>query len=137
MNKRLLCLGLLAAVSQLFATGCIGHPVARWRANHPCLSCGPVAHPLLHPIQTRRVILGDTVGGHVIGPVVPPCHGCGSPGVPVRLSGAPYEGIPVTPTGYPPIGNPAIGYPIPITPGPTVVPSNPLPMPMPVPKSGN
>lgn len=115
---------------QLFATGC--HPVARFRANHPCLSCGPVAHPLLHPIQTRRAIVGEPVG--LTGPVVPPCHGCGTPGVPVGLSTGPFEGVPVTPTGYPPIGYPSIGYPKPITPGPMVVPSHELPHPMPVQK---
>ncbi len=132
MKKRLLCLGLLAAVSQLFATGCIFHPVARWRANHPCHACGPLAHPVLHPIQTRRAILGEHVG-----PIVPPCHGCGTQGVPVGQGGVPHEGVSVTPTGYPPIGNPAIGYPIPITPGPKVIPSHELPSPMPLPKSGN
>ncbi len=139
MKKRLLCLGLLAVVSQFFATGCIAHPVARWRANHPCHSCGPVAHPVLHPIQTRRAITSEH-GGHVIGPVVAPCHGCGTPVVsvvPVGRSGMTYDGVPVTPTGYPPIGNPSIGSPIPITPGPTVVPSHPLPTPMPLPKNGN
>ncbi len=134
MNNRLLCLGLVAVVSQLFATGCCMHPVARWRANHPCTSCGPVAHPVLHPIQTRRAIIGEPVGGTVIGPMAPPCHGCGTPGGPVGYSGPIYGGVPVTPIGgYPPIGNP-----IPITPGPTVVPGGTLlPQPMPLPKQGN
>ncbi|MBP3958826.1 hypothetical protein J8F10_26570 [Gemmata sp. G18] len=130
MRKRLVYLGLLAAVSQLFATGCLYHPVARWRANHPCLTCGPAAHPLLHPIQTRRALIGEPVGavGPIVGPVVggpvsPPCHGCGSA---PSFSGIPVDGIPVTPTGYP-----TIGYPTPLTPGPMVVPSNQLHQPMP------
>jgi hypothetical protein len=145
MKKRLLCLGLLAAVSQLLTTGC--HPVARWRANHPCGACGPVYRPALHPIKTRQAILGEYAApvGVASSPVMsPPCHGCGgspgAPGVPVGLSGAHYEGIPVTPTayppvgGYPPIANPAIGQPIPIAPGPKVIPSHELPNPMPLPK---
>lgn len=150
MKKRLLCLGLFAAVAQLFGSGC--HPVARWRANHPCGTYHH--HPLLHPIQTRRAIFamngggyppaGADVSAHSVGPAVsgapvvmtPPCHGCGdSHGVPVA---GPYP-IPtdVVPTGVPP-GVPSIGQPMPITPGPTVIPSYELPAPMPVPKgNGN
>ena len=64
MKKRLLCLGLVAAASQLFATGCLFHPVARYRANHQHDGCGcnPCAaqHPLLHPIQTRRAVMGTS-----------------------------------------------------------------------------
>ncbi|MBN9120571.1 MAG: hypothetical protein J0I06_15700 [Planctomycetes bacterium] len=135
MKKRLLCLGLVAAVTQLFATGCIFHPVARWRANHPCGVCTG-CHPGLHPIQSRRVVLGEPVGP-AVGPVVgsPPCHGCnsGAPGVPVVAGRGPGELITVT---NPPAGYPSIGYPTPITPGPTVVPQYELPNPMPVPKSG-
>ncbi|AWM41936.1 hypothetical protein GobsT_69360 [Gemmata obscuriglobus] len=143
MKKRLLCLGLVAAVSQLLVTGC--YPIARFRANHPCLSCGPGVHPLLHPIQTRRAILGEpggvvvggpVVGGPVVGPIAPPCHGCagGAPGIPVGLSGGPIDV-----TGYPPIvvssqGSPSIGSPQPLTPGTTVTPGNQLPAPMPLPK---
>jgi hypothetical protein len=100
---------------------------------------------VLHPIKTRRAILGEHVEpiGVASSPVVsPPCHGCGSPGapgVPVGLSGVPYGGIPVTPTAYPvtaypPITNPAIGQPVPIAPGPKVIPSHELPNPMPLPK---
>lgn len=145
MNTRLLCLGLAAAASQLFATGCCCfHPIARFRANHPVLT-SPEATPLLHPIQTRRAILGDPggpvvsgpivggpIGAPVGGPVVPPCHGCGGSGVPVGFSGGPIEGIPVAGAGYPPIvvgpssGGPSIGAPMPINPGATVVPSNQL-----------
>lgn len=139
MKKRLLCLGLVAAVLPLFGTGC-GHPVARFRANHPCIACAP----LLHPIQTRRAILGEPVGPIVGGPVVggpivsgpiaPPCHGCnsgGAPGVPVGLSGIPVEGAAFSPTGYPPIvissqGAPSIGSPMPLAPG------TQLPHPMPL-----
>ena len=138
MKKRLLCLGLLISVSQLFATGC--HPVARWRANHPggigCGACAP-AFPLLHPIQTRRAVLGDSVGP-VMSPVMgsPPCHGCASshavPGVPVSFGGGPGEPVPVN---HPTAGYPSIGYPMPITPGPTVVPIYELPSPMPLPKN--
>ena len=139
MKKRLLCLGLLISVSQLFATGC--HPVARWRANHPggigCGACAP-AFPLLHPIQTRRAVLGDSVGPVYGGPMMgsPSCHGCASshavPGVPVGFGGGPGELVPVT---HPSAGYPVIGYPMPITPGPTVVPSYELPSPMPLPKN--
>jgi hypothetical protein len=129
MSKRLLCLGLVAAAFQLFATGC--HPVARWRANHPygaCVDC----HPRLHPIQTRRALLAESVG-----PVVsnPPCHGCagGAPGVPVSFGHGPGDVVPVT---HPPAGYPSIGYPTPIVPGgPSVVPEYGLPHPMPVPKA--
>ncbi|AMV30108.1 hypothetical protein VT84_37290 [Gemmata sp. SH-PL17] len=135
MRKRLVYLGLVAAVAQICSTGCLVHPVARWRANHPCIGCDPQYRPLLHPIQTRRAMLGigEPIGpagpvvGPVVGPVSPPCHGCGASPV---VSGPPIEGVPITPTGYP-----TIGYPIPITPGPTVIPSNQLPNPMPVPKS--
>jgi hypothetical protein len=127
MKKRLLCLGLIAAAFQLFATGC--HPIARWRANRPCGACAQY-HPLLHPIQTRRALLAESSG-----PVVtnPPCHGCGggAPGVPVSFGGAPGDLVPVT---HPPAGYPSIGYPTPIVPGPTVVPQYELPSPMPVPK---
>jgi hypothetical protein len=143
MKKRLLCLGLLVAVSQLFATGC--HPVQRWRANHPCGACGPCGmgaqkHPLLHPVQTRQAAHGNMLAGPMVGPVMtaPPCHGCGGgptvPGYPVSMSGSPGAVFPVTQqgNGYPPI----ISYPMPITPGPTVIPSHELPSPMPVPKTG-
>lgn len=140
MKTRLLCLGLVAAVSQLLTTGC--HPVARFRANHPCLSCGPAYRPLLHPIQTRRALLGEPIGpvvgpvevGPVVGPVAPPCHGCGVPGVPVGLSGGPVDH-----SGYPPIvissqNSPSIGSPMPLYPAPSSTPGNQLPNPMPVPK---
>ena len=151
MNTRLVCLGLVAAAAQLFGTGCGFHPIARFRANHPCLACRPLlspeAHPLLHPIQTRRAILsgsvGPAVGGPIVGepvgepvvsgPVVPPCHGCAAPGVPAGFSGGPIEGVPVGAAGYPPIvvsgpgpGGPVIGPVMPINPGATVVPSNQL-----------
>ncbi|HEY1192009.1 MAG TPA: hypothetical protein VGE74_30545 [Gemmata sp.] len=141
MKKRLLCLGLVAAVFQLVGTGC-GHPIARFRANHPCFSCAP--HPLLHPIQTRRAVLGDPigpVGGPVVvgpvGPVVPPCHGCagGAPGVPVSYSGGITEGVPFSTTGYPPIvissqGAPSIGSPMPLAPGGPSGTQLPHPMPL-------
>ncbi len=130
MKKRLLCLGLVAAVSQLFGTGCLFHPVARWRANHPCGPCAEY-RPRLHPIQTRRAILGEPVG-----PVgAPVCHGCagGAPGVPVSFGGAPGDLVPVT---HPPAGYPSISYPMPITPGPMVVPHYEAPSPMPAPKTG-
>lgn len=145
MKKRLLCLGLVAAVLPMFGTGC-GHPVARFRANHPCIACAP----LLHPIQTRRAVLGAPVGpvgvpvvsGPVVGPVVggpiaPPCHGCNSaaPGVPVSFSGIPVEGASFAPPAYPPIvissqGSPSIGSPMPLTPGGS--PGVQLPHPMPL-----
>jgi hypothetical protein len=49
-------------------------------------------------------------------------------GIPVSMGGGPGSVVPVnSPNGYPPIG-----YPMPITPGPTVVPSYELPSPMPV-----
>ncbi|QJW94297.1 hypothetical protein [Frigoriglobus tundricola] len=131
MKKRLLYLGLLATISQLCSTGCLFHPVARWRANHPCGLCGPcgtgVAYPALHPILARRSILGESVGAPVVGPVTsPPCHGCSSSVV--SMGASPTTVVPVnSPNGYP-----AISYPMPITPGPTVVPSYELPSPMPV-----
>ena len=135
MKSRILCLGLVAAVTQLFGSGCLCfHPVARWRANHPCGACGPCGackagyyyHPLLHPILTRR---GFSPG---VGPVAtePACHGCGMSGVPVSFSGSPGPLVPVT------TSTPSIGYPMPLTPGPTVIPSSPLPSPMPVPNTG-
>ena len=109
MKKRFLCLGLLVAVSQLFATGC--HPIERWRSNHPCGTCGPCsraskAHPLMHPIQTRHAAQGD---GVVSGPVVgaAPCQSCGGGtsihGAPVGFNPKPGEVVPITtaPPGYP------------------------------------
>jgi hypothetical protein len=126
MKKRLLCLGLVAAAVQLFASGC--HPVARWRANHPCAAC----HPCLHPIKSHRAMIGAPIGPMVTDP---PCHGCngGAPGVPVTFHGAPGD---LVPTAAPPVSYPNIGYPKPIVPGgPTVVPQYELPNPMPVPKN--
>lgn len=139
MNTRLLCLGLAVAAAQLFATGC--HPVARFRANHPYIAANGPVYPILHPIETRRALIGAPVGydGPGVGPIAPPCHGCGAPGVPVSFSGGPFEGVPVAPTGYPPAGYPYSGYPSvigspkPLLPGPTVVPSNELHMPTPMP----
>lgn len=124
MRTRLLWFGLLAAVSQTFATGCFFHPVARWRANHPCAPCAGVVHrPILH----RPALAAEPVGP-VIGHA--PCHGCNvAPGVPVGYGGYPADLVPVT-------GVPSFGHPYPITPGPTVVPSTELPNPMPVPKNG-
>ena len=135
MKRRLLCLGLLAAVSQLFGTGCLFHPVARYRANHPekCGKCNACAacHPLLHPIQTRRAMAGGDQGVATVGPVVggQPCQSCNGgtvQGAPVTFNGAPGDVVPVT---NPPAGYPSITYPMPITGGPTVVPEYPLPMP--------
>ncbi len=120
MKRRLLCLGLLAVISQVFSTGCIFHPVARWRANHPC---GPCARGVHHPVGHRHAIVGEPVGA-------PACHGCGSPGVHVGLGGVPGDMIPVT-------NSPSIGQPYPITPGPKVVPSYELPTPMPVKPPGD
>ena len=138
MRKRLLCLGLLAAVSQLFATGCfVFHPVAHWRANHPC-GVHSHSHPLLHPIQTRRAAINEGAAGTsaqagpTVGPVVgmAPCHGCApTTGYPVGLNGGPVTPGDLVPVTHPP----TIGYPTPIVPGgPTVVPSYELPHPMPV-----
>jgi hypothetical protein len=124
MRKRLVTLGLLAAVSQLFSTGCLFHPVARWRANHPyfpCATCGPLE--VRRPLMLRYPPLEAPVG--------PPCHGCGdSVGVPVGYGGGPGGVVPVT-------NPPTIGYPMPIAPGPTVVPSYELHSPMPMSKSGS
>lgn len=130
MNKRLLCLGVVAAAFQLFASGC--HPVARWRANHPamtpfdgCPNCPPI-------LPRRAMVVGEPVGP-VVGPVVsPPCHGCnsGAPGMPVSYGPIPGDVVPVT---HPPGVYPNISYPQPIG-GPTVVPQYELPSPMPVPK---
>lgn len=119
MKRRLLCLGLLAAVSQVFATGCFFHPIARWRANHGCGPCSRVGHPVGHR--------GGTVVGEPVG--VPACHGCNS-GVPVVVGGGPGDLIPIT-------NPPSIGQPYPITPGPKVIPSYELPNPMPVKPPGD
>lgn len=137
MSKRLLGLGLVAAAVQLFASGC--HPVARWRANHPCAECnGPFDR-----IHARRAVVGEPVVGPVVGTPVassPACHGCaggGAPGIPVSYGPGPGDVVPIT---HPPAGYPNISYPVPITPGgPTVVPQYELPTPMPVPpaKPGN
>jgi hypothetical protein len=139
MNKRLLALGLMAVLTQVFSTGCC--LVSRWRANHPC-GIHSHYHPLLHPIQTRRAAIAEGLAGGPAGPVSyggpvvmnPPCHGCGGgvPGVPVSYGGAPGEFYVPTATA----GTPTIGYPMPLTPGPTVVPSHELPNPMPLPKTG-
>jgi hypothetical protein len=130
MKKRLLYSGLVIVVTQLFGSGCFCL-VERWRSNHPCGTYNH--HPLLHPIQTRRAIFqseGNYQAGSAgsAGAVVsPPCHGCGTPGVPVT-----YDGVP---TGFVPTGNPpTIGYPTPLIPGPKVVPYYELPTPMQVPK---
>jgi hypothetical protein len=143
MNKRLFSLGLLAVLTQVFATGCwCCHPVARWRENHPC-GFHSHSHPLLHPFQTRRAAIADAQGGGPVGasapvayggPMIsPPCHGCGgaAPGFPVSYSGAPGEYVISSPAG-----GPSIGTPMPLTPGPKVVPSYELPNPMPLPKNG-
>jgi hypothetical protein len=56
----------------------------------------------------------------------------------VGHAGITGELMPVTHpgTGYPPIsGYPSIGSPMPLTPGPTVIPSYELPNPMPLPKN--
>src|SRR4051794_21761463 len=103
MNKRLLCIGLLA-ITQLFATGCLFHPVARWRSNHPCGACAPCGvckthhyHPLLHPVETRRTLMEGGAGA-AVGPVVtnPPCHGCNGS---VGLGGGPVGVTGTTPIG--------------------------------------
>jgi hypothetical protein len=132
MKKRILCLGLLAVVSQFLTTGCLyHHPVARWRANHPygvIGACGPCAlGGPARPIMYKYAV-GDLPGGPVIDSA--PCHGCGGgPGVPVSFGGGPGTVVPVTNT-------PTIGYPMPLSPGPMVVPSTELHAPMPMPKSG-
>ncbi|MBM3983116.1 MAG: hypothetical protein FJ304_23160 [Planctomycetes bacterium] len=115
MKRRLLCLGLLA-VSQVFATGCIFHPIARWRANHPC---GPYSHIGHHHHGPRHAVVGEPV-----------CHGCASPGVPVVVGTGHGDLIPIT-------NPPGIGQPYPLTPGPKVVPSYELPNPMPVKPPGD
>lgn len=142
MKKRFLTLGVVAVLTQVFATGCwCCHPIARWRANHPC-GIHSHYHPLLHPLQTRRAAIAEGLAGGsagpvgAVGPVVmnPPCHGCagGAPGIPVSYGGAPGEFFAPAPTA----GGPSIGYPMPLTPGPKVVPSYELPNPMPLPKTG-
>jgi hypothetical protein len=146
MNKRLVCLGLLAAASQFFATGCYCfHPVATWRANHPyapfagCGACGaiearrPVFHRYAGELPSTPVVGGAVVGSPGMPVTSPPCHGCGaaagyptgSVGYPVGFNGGPTEVFPATNT-------PVIGSPMPITPGPMVVPggdAHPLQMP--------
>ena len=130
MKKRLLCLGLVAVVTQLISSGCC------WRCCHlreraayrdctPAFTV-PVNHPVLHPILTRRALVKGEGTTPTAG--MPPCHGCPTPGVPVSFGGMNSDVVPVT---HPPI----IGNPTPITPGgPMVTPSYELPYPM---KSGN
>jgi hypothetical protein len=153
MKMRLFCLGLLTVVSQFFATGC--HPVARWRANHPCgVGCGTGCGPgpctsCSAPVHSRHMHMSPSVMspsismGSVGGPVMsPPCHGCGGGPpvaynvrgdlVPVTSPATGYPSIPITPPGYP-----SISPPMPITPGPTVIPMHELPSPMPGAKNGN
>lgn len=132
MKTRLMCLGLVAVVTQLAASGCCFHPIERWHANHPYGTYHH--HPLLHPIQTRRAIFAQGfpgAGAETAGPVVmnPPCHGCGAaPGLPVSYGSAPSDLVPTTIT-------PTFGTPTPLTPGPQVVPSYELPKPMASPKN--
>ncbi len=137
MKKRLLVLGLVAVLPQVFSTGCC--LVSRWRANHPC-GIHSHYHPFLHPIKNRRAAIAEGLAncngpancGSPVG-VSPPCHGCGVgvSGMPVSY-GPPGEYFVPTST----VGTPSIGSPMPLTPGPTVVPSHELPNPMPVPKTG-
>jgi hypothetical protein len=127
MRKRLLCLGLVAFITQLTGTGCLlFHPIERWRTNHPCGTYNH--HPLLHPIQTRRAIF-QSEANNPVGPAVngmAPCHGCPTPGVPVSYGPVPHDYlVPVT-------NPPTIGQPIPLNPGPKVYP---LPTPMEAPKT--
>ena len=97
MRRRLLVFGLLAVLSQL-SSGCFHIArcaVARFRANHPCVTCAPAF----------RVPPAVAVGGPVVGPVVgvPPgdCPGCGHAG--------PVEGYPVGFAGPGPIPAGAVG----------------------------
>jgi hypothetical protein len=150
VNKRLLVFGLVAVLTQVFSTGCC--LVSRWRANHPC-GIHSHYHPFLHPIKNRRAAIAESQGAGPVnyggpasyggpvsygGPAVsPPCHGCASggapalPGMPVAYGGVPGEYV-VPPTAM----TPSIGSPLPLAPGPKVVPSHELPNPMPVPKAG-
>lgn len=99
MRRRLLLFGLLAVLAQA-SSGCFHIArcaVARFRANHPCLTCAPAF----------RVPPPVAVGGPVVAPVVgvPPgdCPGCGH--------GGPIEGYPVgfVPPGPGPIPVGAVG----------------------------
>lgn len=131
MRRRLLLFGLLAASSQL-ASGCF--PVARcaiakFRANHPCLTCSPAYRAPVH---------GPVVGGPVVGGPVGDCPGCGAggpiEGYPVAFAGPP--GVPVGPAG----GVPGITGPYPLQ-GPMIETApggaSPLPMPNKDAKGGN
>lgn len=159
MSRRLVALVLLAAVSQL-NTGCFHIArcaVARFRANHPCLTCSPafrvppaVGHHA--PPVGEPAAVGPVFGGPAPGPG---CVGCNG--------GLPADALPVTypgpggfhgpvsfsggpPPGFAPGGGPADGYPV-IT-GPTQMLHNPrvdppagagaggVPGPMPAAKNG-
>jgi hypothetical protein len=120
-----------------FGSGCGCHPVQRFRAAFPCAPCA--AHrPFVHhhaPLASPGVPL---VGAPCTNCTATPVHG-----VPVSYGHTgPGDLLPVTgpihnfPTySGPGFGVPTFGNPMPITPGPMVVPHSELPQPMPAPKS--
>jgi hypothetical protein len=131
MSKRLLCLGLLAAAFQVFGTGCCHHPIARWRANHPCgpCACHPCSQTEAHRLIMHKYKAAQLPGGYGS---TNPCHGCG--GTIGQPGGLNSGGSDFAPGTYPP----TIGYPTPIEPGPMVVPTPyGLHPPAPMPKAGN
>ncbi len=118
-----------------FGSGCGCHPVQRFRAAFPCAPCA--AHrPIVHraPLATPSVpLVGAPCNGCAPAPVqgVPVGFGYTGPGDLLPVTG-PIPGIP-TYSG-PGFGVPTIGNPMPITPGPGVIPHSELPAPMPAPK---
>ena len=134
MKKRLLCLGLLAAVFQLFATGVSpGRPLA---GEPPAAAAVPPVYPECHPRCTRSRAAARC-SARPAGPVVTNRRVTGATGTCSRRSGelrrrARRRGSDHAPAG----GYPSIGYPKPIVPGGRrVVPEYELPSPMPVPKA--
>lgn len=117
-----------------FGSGCGCHPVQRFRAAFPCAPCA-VQRPIVHraPLATPAVpLVGAPCSNCAPGPVqgVPVGFGPVGHGDLLPVTG-PIPGIPTYSPGF---GVPTIGSPMPIPPGPTVIPHSELPQPMPAPK---
>jgi hypothetical protein len=120
-----------------FGSGCGCHPVQRFRAAFPCAPCAahrPLAHHRAVPLASPAVpLVGAPCDGCAPAPVhgTPVSYGHTMPGDLLPITG-PIPGVPSFGPGY---GVPTFGAPMPITPGPTVIPHSELPAPMPAPKS--
>lgn len=126
---------LFALAMLCFGSGCGCHPVARFRAAFPCAPCA-VHRPIVHrvPLAAPGVPL---VGAPCTNCTATPVHGTPIGYGPVGHGDllpvtGPIHGVP-TYSG-PGFGVPTFGNPMPITPGPMVVPHSELPAPMPAPK---